>query len=125
MLPRPKLPTPMESKGPYPFIMHSQPVYGPVFLILLTASSLTFEDVLGFAQNETVNGSGRSKFRPAGFVLEVFWLEPLKLSAPLIFPGPCVGLPVGVQLYPLLVESFDVLPVASSRGYTVLKFWSQ
>jgi hypothetical protein len=115
MLTRPKLTTPVESKGPYPFIMHSQPVYGPVFIILLTASSLTVEAVLGFAQYETVNGSVRSKFRPDGFILDVYWVEPLKVRAPLISPVSCVGFPVGVQLYPLTVESFDALPVASSR----------
>ena len=95
--------------------MQFQPVYPPLFIILPTASSLAVEAALGFAQYETVNGSVRSKFRPDGFILDVYWVEPLKLSAPLIFPGPCVGFPVGVQLYPLLVESFDVLPVASSR----------
>jgi len=95
--------------------MQFQPVYGEPPIILLTASSLAVEAALGFAQNETVNGSVRSKFRPDGFVLDVYWVEPLKVSAPLILPVPCVGFPVGVQLYPLLVESFDVLPVASSR----------
>src|SRR5262245_49403860 len=100
---------------PYPFIMQSQPVYGTTFRILPTATSLALEAVLGFAQYDTVNGSVRSKFRPDGFVLDVYWVEPLKLSAPLIFPVPCVGFPVGAQLYPLTVESFDVLPVASSR----------
>ncbi len=95
--------------------MQSQPVYGEPPIILLTASSLAVEAVLGFAQYETVNGSVRSKFRPDGFTLDVYWVEPLKVSAPLISPVPCVGFPVGVQLYPLTVESFDVLPVASSR----------
>ena len=90
-------------------------MYGGLFRILLTASSLAVEDVLGFAQNETVNGSVRSKFSPDGFVPDIYWVEPLKVRAPLILPVPCVGLAVGVQLYPPLVESFDVLPVASSR----------
>src|SRR4029077_8166946 len=97
------------------FIMQSQPVYGETLIILLTASSLAVEAVLGFAQYETVNGSVRSKFRRDGFVLDVYWVEPLKVSAPLISPVPCVGCPVGAQLYPSLVESFDALPVASSR----------
>jgi len=105
----------VDCKAPYPFIMQSQPVYDPLFIILLTASSLAVEDVLGFAQYDTVNGSVRSKFRPDGFVLDVYWVEPLKVRAPLISPVPCVGFPVGVQLYPSLVESFDALPVASSR----------
>jgi hypothetical protein len=95
--------------------MHCQPVYPPLFIILLTASSLAVEAVLGFAQYETVKGVVRSKFSPDGLVLDVYWVEPLKLSAPLISPVPCVGFPVGVQLYPLTVESCEALPVASSR----------